>query len=532
MINSLELFRKKKDNIVVTKKWLDTRRSYLMKLKSQVNLITGQSDTLRISDYALSNVSLYKKVWFKDSEAAFFNKLQQNKLALCGDFHSSPVVKRFYKRLFENGAKLLDRPFAVALECFEKGIDPLFQKWLQGEVSDEELLEKSKWDENWGFSWTSYKRFILYLKKKGFSFYCVNSLESDFLKRDQQLAQNLKEVCSSYEGPVLFLVGQHHLGPENLPKALEDLSLDPLCLHLDPEEIFFALEEYNLLKDVQVLNLDNHFCFLSTPPWVHWQNHLLHLEELYDEDDDEDFEYEELRGEDFNAVVADYVDLIKKDLSLKEDFKPIDVEFIDEYVIKGEANQKLYEIMQPMLDSETSFYWPEQSEGIMVTGSLNQAAAVAGKYLHSVLRKEQALPWGDVEALNAWCWMEAVGYMLSKLINPKRVASNTQNLSAFLRARLGPDAGKNLMKALVKERVLELDQSLKLGHSSALTWAEVVYAARLKGALVGESLFELYSSGGLSTETLQTYISVPVMDKERFEPFYKLVLERLGLYKV
>lgn len=512
----------------MTKKWLDTRRSYLEKLKSQVALITG-GDGFILNKYAASNVSLYREVWSKDSEKAFVKKALERKVVLCGDFHSSPSVKRFYMKLFERLGKSSKKQITVALECFDSSVDPLFQKWLIGEVDDEELLEAGGWDENWGFNWKSYRKFIVSLYDLGFAFKCVNSLEPDFLKRDVQLAKNIKKVSGESEGTLVFLVGQLHLGPDHLPKNLSKLSkgLTPLCLHLDPEEIYFELEEYNLLQEVQVLSYQNHFCFLSTPPWVHWQSHLLHLEELYDEDEDEDFE--DLRGEDFNAVVADYVDLLKKDLGLEIKVKPIDVDFIDEYVIKGETDPKIYEIMQPMMDSETSFYWPEQSEGIMIMASLNQAASVAGKYLHAVLRNESKLPWGDVSSLNAWCWLEAVGYMMSKLINPKRTVSSTANMSAFLRARLGSQASKNLMKTLVKGRVLELDQSLKLSHPKSLNWSEVVYAARLKGALVGESLFDLYSAGGLTAETVQIYMSVPVMDKERFEPFYRLVLDRLGL---
>lgn len=517
----------------MTKKWLDTRRSYLEKLKSQVALITG-GDTRIISKYASSNLSLYKEVWSKDSESAFVKKANLRKVVLCGDFHSSPSVKRFYMKLFERIGDKANKQVTVALECFDSSVDALFQRWLSGEVSDEELLEVGGWDEHWGFDWKSYRKFIVHLQSKGFAFKCINSLKSDFIKRDLELAKNIKTLSRETEGLIIFLVGQLHLGPDHLPKNLVKLSkeLEPLCLHLDPEEIYFELEEYNLLQEVQVLSYQNHFCFLSTPPWVHWQNHLHHLEGLYDDDydeDEEDEDFDELRGEDFNAVVADYVDLMIKDLGLDMYIKPIDVDFIDEYVISGETDSKIYEIMQPMLDSETSFYWPEQSEGIMIMGSLNQAASVAGKYLHAVLRKESRLPWGDVNSLNAWCWLEAVGYMMSKLINPKRTASSTANISAFLRARLGSEASKKLMQTLVKGRVLELDQSLNLGHPQSLSWSEVVYAARLKGALVGESLFDLYSAGGLTAETVHTYMSVPVMDKERFEPFYRLVLNRLGL---
>jgi len=515
----------------VTKKWLDTRRSYLEKLKSQVMLITG-GDSVLISQYALSNTRLYKKIWSKDSEKSFLKRAHEKRVVLLGDFHSSPSVKRFYIKLIERLEDSTSGVLTVALECFEASVDPLFQDWLVGKVTDERLLEDGGWNENWGFNWSSYAKFIKHLHSRGLKFKCVNSLESDFFKRDNQIAQNIHKICSRDEGAVVFLVGQMHLGPDHLPRALRSASadLEPLCLHLDPEEIYFELEDYNLLKDVQVLSYQNHFCFLSTPPWVHWQSHLLHLEGLYSEDEDDDYEdFDELRGEDFNVVVADYIDLMKKDLGIENVIKPIDVDFIDEYVVKGETDPAIYQTMQPMLDSETSFYWPEQSEGIMIMGSLNQAASVAGKYLHTVLRKETELPWGDVESLNAWCWLEAVGYMLSKLINPKRSLSSTAHVSAFLKARLGQQASKNLMQTLVKDRVLELDQSLKLSHSNSLSWPEVVYAARLKGALVGESLFDLYSSGGLTVETVQTYMSVPVMDKARFEPFYSLVLSRLGL---
>ncbi len=544
MINSLELFIKKKDAIEVTKKWLDARRSYLQKLKSQAGLISGEDPT-SISDYSRSNEKLYKCVWFKDSEEDFFEYCKGKKVILCGDFHSSPSVKRFYIRLFKRyrakrrserdgqDTGLSNSETIMALECFEKKHDTFLQEWLAQNISDEELLRVCNWEQNWGFNWNSYKKFMLDLKKMGFDLRAVNSVEKNLEKRDLELAQNLKAL--SGDGVEVFcLIGQHHLGPENLPQKLEQVlgaKNVSVSVHLDPEEIYFALEEYNLLKEVHVLKLENHFCFLSTPPWVHWQNHLLHLEGLYGEDlydEEEEFECdEELRGEDYNAVVFDYLQLLKKDLEITEEINPIDVAFIDEYIVCGETSPGLYKIMQPMLDSETSFYWPEQLEGIMVRKSLNQAASVAGKYLHLNLMKVKELPWGEPETFEVWCWLEAVGHMLSKLINPKRSTVSAHNLSAFLSARLGQEKGAKLLKALIRERVFELDQSSNLGKSVDLTWPEIVYAARLKGALVGEELFELYSKGSLSPETLRTYLTVSIEDRKRFKEFYNMILQRL-----
>ncbi len=529
MINSLELFIKKKDAKGVTKKWLDRRRSYLQKLKFQAGLIAGYESS-EILDYAMSNVNLYKKVWFKDSEAEFFKYCANKKVILCGDFHSSPSIKRFYIRLFKSRSKSLALSSIIALECFEKSKDSLLQEWLNGNLSDDKLLKDCAWDKNWGFSWKSYKNFILQLKNLGFELRGINSLNKDFKQRDCELAQNLAEL--SEKGKKIFcFMGQYHLGPENLPKNIEQvLGADQIaCLHVDPEEIYFILEEYNLLKDIQVLSLNNHFCFLSTPPWVHWQNHLHHLDNLYKEGDDEENQ-DKLRGEDYNAVVFDYVQLLRKDLNITEELKQIDIAFIDEYLIKGRIKgKKIYEIMQPLLDSETSFYWPEHVEGIMVESSLNQAACVAGKYLHVSLMKTDKLPWGETDSFEAWCWLEAIGHMLSKLINPKRAVAARSSLSAFLSARFGKKQGAKLLKTLVHENVLELDQGRKKIDLKALTWPEIVYASRLKGSLVGESLFKLYLKGKISSETLRTYLSVPIDNKKRFSEFYNLVLQRLDM---
>jgi hypothetical protein len=530
MINSLELFQKKKDAKGVTRKWLETRRSYLDKLKLQAEMISGHLPEV-ISEYADSNQSLYRRVWFKESEENFVKRCLSAKVVLCGDFHSSQQIKRFYGRFFKSHkGSFKSKKTAFALECFDEKHDVHLQAWLEDKISESDLLEKTKWAENWGFSWQAYKKIILKLHSFGFGVRAVNNGDHDFYARDRKIAKKLLKLGSEYD-LVFCLIGQHHLGPDNLPKAFSQLNEpEPVCLHLDAEELYFALEEYNLLKDVQILNLENHYCFLSTPPWVHWQNHLLYLEGYQDDDDDIDDDFDEIRGEDYNLVVYEYTQLIKRDLGITDKTKAIDVAFIDDYVVQGKTDRsRLHEIMAPMLESETSFYWPEQYEGIMVKSSLNQAAAVAGKYLHASMMGVTSLPWGDTKSFEVWSWLEAVGYMLSKFINPKRSTVSAHNVSAFLSARLGKDKAAKILKVLLRERILELDQRRDMVHSVSLNWAELVYAARLKGALIGEGLFELYSRELISPETMRTYLSVSIEKGERFKAFYDLVLGRLDL---
>lgn len=518
---------KKKEPIeTMTKEWLERRRSYLEKLKSQVALLSGGLSK-ELEDYAEDGRSLYKEVWDTTNRQEAVETLSKASMVLCGDFHSSPAAKRFYTKFFKEIVAASDRPVCIALECFNQEAQPDLDLWLQGVIQDSAFLDRIGWESGWGFGWEGYKKLILSLKKLGVSFRCINHQSKSIKRRDDGIADNLKEVWR--EGQLtLCLIGQMHLGPSHLPKKLESASKGRIkthCVHLDPEEIYFTLGDYGLLDKVHELQRGANFAFVNTPPWVHWQSHLLFLDEFFEEDDE--YEYEDELGRDYDEVVHDYVKLMCKDLDIDLEVPPLEVSLIDEYQIEGEVSAELFEIMQAMLESETSFYWPEQYEGIMVVHSLNHAAGVAGRYLHAYLMGIEKLPWGDEAAFNQWTWLEAVGYFLSKLINPKRSPINLQNLSAFLTARLGEKSSTQIMKLILNSTVLGAETGGKSLEFRPESWQSLAYASRLMGSLVGEALFKLYLEGGISTQTLRTYMSVPVTDKTKFDPFYKLVLGKI-----
>jgi|GEM_PF-5924143 len=532
----------------MTKKWLETRRSYLKKLKSQVELMSGPED-LSILSYSKSNKDLYKRVWDSSSEDDFYKKLSTSSIVLCGDFHSSPSVKRFYVRFFEKLLQTEKRQIVVALECFRYDQQENLDLWLGGRIVEESFLERVNWQDTWGFDWQGYKALILKLHQFGVKLVCINHSEEDFNKRDHKIAKSLVEVKNSFSqkitkdkqsdtlDPLTFcLIGQHHLGPENLFKNIK--SFEPevglVTLHLDPEDLYFEVGHLTHLEEVLVLNHKDHFSFFSSPPWVHLQNHLMFLEEYLDEYEEErGFHPDLTRIRDYDLVVYDYIKLMCKDLNISvEDLKRVEVSSIDEYQVEGDDcpdDDELLEWMQPLLDSETSFYWPEQKEGIMVVSSLNHAASVAGKSIHAQMMGLKTLPWGEPDSFKVWSWLEAIGYFLSKFINPRRSPVSSQNLAAFLKARLGAESSRKIMNFLVQGRVAELKGHKFKGSSDNLTWNELIYASRLKGSLVGERLFELYLEGDFKAETIKNYMSLSVRDKEYFEPLYDLILERLNL---
>jgi len=506
----------------------------LDKLKSQVEIISGAEDQ-SILDYSYSNKVLYKKVWLNSDERECFNQISKASIVICGDFHSSSSVKRFYTRFIKKTADKINKKTVVALECFDHDQQENLELWLKGRLSEEVLLEKTKWQENWGFSWGSYKNLIIDLHSLGVEFRCVNHQDRDFKKRDKKIAKTLVDVFEEFdeEALVFCIIGQHHLGPDNLIQDLkEQKKLEVLCLHLDPEELYFDIGHLTLLEETLFLKYQNHFAVFNSPPWVHWQNHLSFLEEYLDAHEEEyDFNFDSNAKTDYDLVVFDYIKLLCKDLDIDpKSLKRVEVSSIDEYQVQGEFDtEELFKNLSPFLDSETSFYWPEQKEGIAVVNSLNHAASVAGRSLHAQLMGLETLPWGDLDSFKVWSWLEAVGYFLSKFINPRRTPVATHNLGAFLKARLGEESSKKIMTFLVKSRVAEIKGASKTPKKEEMSWNELIYAARLKGSLVGECLFDLYLDGHFEVETIKTYMSLPVTDRKYFEPLYDFVVGRLNL---
>lgn len=527
----LELSKKRNHAIEVTKKWLEARRSYLEKIKKQVELYLGYEEEA-ITNYEKSGLDLYSKIWDKASVTSFVSACRRASYILAGDFHSSTAIKRFYVRFFEENKAMFKGKKAVwALECFLKEDNLWLQKWIANEITDETLLEHVSWKESWGFHWKAYKEMIFALLDLGFDVQSINSPEEKFADRDREIARTLSVLKKDYD-LVFCMIGQHHIAPQNLPEKIRDLEpkAKVLSWHLDPEDIYFSLAELNVLDEVSVLSHENHYCFLTTPPWVHWQSYILHLEEILDEDsyDVEDEDFAEIRGEDYESAFASYLDLLKNDLEIPLDHFPrVGISFIDDYVVHGESPKDLIEFMKPLMDAEISFYWPEQREGILVRNSLNQVASVAGKFLHLKIMGMEKLPWGRADTFEVWCWLEAVGYFLSKFINPKRSTKGAEASSAFLKARLGSKSGAAVLKALISTQVHDLDEGIEKRYFKDLSWEEMIYASRLKGALVGEGLFRLYSSGDLGVERLKSYLSVKIDAGERFEHFFKMVLTKI-----
>ncbi len=495
----------------VTKKWLESRRLFLKRIKEQVRLLSGEPD-VELSLYEKSLSDFYSLTWERSTEEIFRRNIESAQFVLCGDFHSSPGAQKFHaKWISEYLANHKEEQVVVALECFMEHQQDYFNAWVSGSITDELFLDKVDWEYQWGFNFESYKALIQKLSQQNVRFICVNSDAPSLKERDDEIFENIKK-STKVDEKVFVLIGQYHLAPGHLPQGFNK---NVVSVHLNSEELYFALSDRGLENDVEVLKRESHFCFLNSPPWIQWQDHLFYLEEQYEED-------QFLSGDDFNQVVFDYIGLIKKDLLIDNKHKMFGVSFVDE-LMDDDFEIKWGDFVLPMVESESSFYWPEKEEGVLVVPSFNHAASVAGRFVHADLMGLKELPKTD--NLIAWTWLEAVGYFMSKLINPKRSPRSIKNMTAFLNSRMSQEEAQDFVQKLIKSRVGELSGGKSLKGFE--TWTENINAARLKGSLLGESLFNHYVLGQISVDTLKNYFSMPLYPTNKFDSFYNFLVARL-----
>ncbi|MCW6036735.1 ChaN family lipoprotein [Spirulina subsalsa FACHB-351] len=97
------------------------------------------------------------------SQSATLSALGRAQIVYLGEIHDNPdhheQQLRIIEFLHQRNPKL-----AIALEMFQKPFQPVLDRYLAGEISEEELREQSEYDQRWGFDWEFYAPILRYAK--------------------------------------------------------------------------------------------------------------------------------------------------------------------------------------------------------------------------------------------------------------------------------------------------------------------------------------------------------------------------------
>jgi hypothetical protein len=524
-------------NPVISKSWLLERKEVLQKIKNQVRLYLG-AESPDITQYAAAYKKDLNRSWTPSDWQSVFVGLQQVSVVFGGDFHPFAQAQRSHLRILR---RMVDeRPLILAMECLFVEDQDLVNQFLKDRISEEEFLKSIHWVSRWGFPWDHYKPLFEFAKKSNTPLLALNlpfedRTGSTLQLRDQKAAEVIHQSLKAFPESLHYVIyGDLHIAQDHLPRAFQSMQkpesmVECLSLYLNSENIYFQLAEKNQEHQVEVVKFnDREFCLLTSPPWVKWHSYLMYLEENYDvdlecEENDEDWDFEV----DYTDHVSSLVKMINTVLQTDIDTNAVEVYSMQDSqvleALKSVLNASEYDLTHALMQGDRCFYIPAKGFFYLSKSTVNHAATLAAQYIHARMSMRMKLLWNFPQDFSRAIWIEAMAFLLSKFVNPKRKAQKMSDLKKQLMAFDKEDRGREPLLLALDQKMLELlyvygekERSPSLVPREKSSY---LFAAKFIGEILGNRYFVLYEQQILGIDNIRALLQKSVEAPE-FDRFY------------
>ncbi len=531
-----------------TLQWLQYRKKWLSVLKRKVQAIVGP-ESLVIRGYAKEYRREIGRRWKPSTKRKMIEEISTADVVFGSDFHALAQVQRTHRKILR---ELVDiRKIVLGLEALHREDQKWIDLYLKGKVTEKNFLKKIKWDDKWGFPWENYRLLLEFAKEHRVPVYGLNvhskkSGKAGLLERDRAAADVLASCLNEYPTSLIYVVyGEFHLAPSHIPAKLaqkfSSSTVTTVTLYLNPENIFFQLAQKgreSLYDVVRFAGKPAKFAVLSSPPWIQWQSYLWYLEGASEASLEED-DSEEMRI-DYTEHLMQMATMLRDLLKLDFDFSKLQV-YIGREILQGSSlelnltNEENH-IVERALQQGRNVLIPQKEVVLLSRTSQNHIGEVVGQYVHAKLSGRRHMFYGEKDFL-PMIWVEAVGYLFSKILNPSRQTDSYEDVVNQLQ-------DQSLKTEIRDSLLITLDQRL-----SEVQWAtrqrsrtlqfrprnkdSYLVSARVLGGMMGEKLYHGFRTMQISTEELVEWLCISLNSSNRKEfevSYWKIVLE-LGRFQ-
>ncbi|MFM8315343.1 MAG: ChaN family lipoprotein [Deltaproteobacteria bacterium] len=441
-----------------------------------------------------------------------------------GDYHTLSQAQRTVIRILRDSIRVLKRNkkrVVLALEMLTPQHDAFVKKFLQGKISERVFLESIGFEENWGFPWDHYKPLFEFAREHGVEVRGINhpksSKKMSLKLRDQFSAKVLSDISVSDPNTSIFvLIGDLHLAGKHLPHEfktklkLKKSSRKILSVHQNLEKLYWQLVEQGLEHWVDVVRIGKRdFCVMNTPPWVKLKSHLNWTELIAEAGKVPPLAtaaqaFEEM---DYSHEVADLTRMIGHFLGMK-------IPHLDNFQIYGPLDFEL--LKNDPLNSKyarvfKSYFVPKKNMIFLNSLSLNHVAAQSSIFLHSILSGFVNVFENPHRDFYSFIWVEALGFLGAKVINPKRKCNGRLDLRKQLGRARATKKDENWQSAYLALTHLEWERaSIQNRNSVALLLPQssnrnLLYykTAKILGHLLGNSIYHALVDQKISREEVK-----------------------------
>jgi Haem-binding uptake, Tiki superfamily, ChaN len=206
-------------------------------------------------------------------------------ILLVGDYHALPASQRYAAGLIAELAASNKRPVVLGLETIFARDQHIVDEWMRGEIEEEELRERIRFDLDWGYQWEPFYELLAGARGHGVLIYGLDCMPRDDLRkiaaRDRHAAEKIAELRLLHpEAQIVVLFGESHLAPNHIPELLQKLLPEERALtvlqNVDPLYWKAAGEQRERVEAVKVT--DDVVCVFNSTPLEKYESYRLCLD--------------------------------------------------------------------------------------------------------------------------------------------------------------------------------------------------------------------------------------------------------------
>jgi|HubBroStandDraft_1064217.scaffolds.fasta_scaffold00436_3 hypothetical protein len=207
---------------------------------------------------------------------------------LVGDYHALPNSQRYLASLLRD-YEFHQRPIVLGVETIFSRDQHILDEWLRGEIDEDELHQRIRFELDWGYDWTPFYELLSAARDHGASIYGLDCMPREDLRkigaRDRHAADKIAELRRRHpDALILVLFGESHLAPQHLPALLQQrLPEEPVLTVLQNVDALYwraAGEARDHVEAVEVRKDDreNILCVFNATPLEKYENYRLCLD--------------------------------------------------------------------------------------------------------------------------------------------------------------------------------------------------------------------------------------------------------------
>ena len=487
-------------------------------------------------------------------------------ILLIGDYHALPASQRYAASLISDLAETGAHPLVLGVETVFARDQHILDEWMRGEIEEEELRERIRFDLDWGYQWEPFYELLAAARGHGVLIYGLDCMPRDDLRkitaRDRHAADKLAELRLRHpEARIAVLFGESHLAPNHIPELLRGLLPDEKVVtvlqNVDPLYWKAAGEQREQVEAVKVR--ENVVCVFNSTPLEKYESYRLCLDRWSRED---------AAAPDFGPTVYNLIDGLARFLNINScsahnGRQPKFLVDLMPEVYCRSSDEMLHKLLQRRIAAEPdrkairarlaeqgSAYLPAMNSIYVTDFQMAHVAEEAASFLHHACRglasKSGEGNGGNSEPEERFYTRvleHALAYFGSRVLYPARPPVREAGLYAlYSQSEAEIEGGKRysyaeymqMLDFLVLHKDYETSTRRYLSIPALIeeglrfTGERFDFATQQLGYMLGTQLYDAYVGGRIGKRFLRSLYFYNPGEDASARAFYFAVVRRMG----